>query len=115
MSKTDEFDEFDEFIKSGLEKNKYTIEDGGFSERVISKLPKNKITLINRKFILYLSAVLSVLIFYISNGYKSLFLSIIDIFNNGLHLASLISLFVIFVFISVSFILSRIENNEDVI
>ena len=36
MSKTDEFDAF---LKSGFEKNKYTIADEGFTERVISNLP----------------------------------------------------------------------------
>jgi hypothetical protein len=114
MTKTDEFDEF---IKSGLEKNKYAIADEGFSERVISNLPTNRIPLINRKLILYLSGALSVFIFYISNGYKSLILSIIDIFNNGFNLIkpSLNSFFVILVFISVSFIISRIEHDEDLI
>jgi len=114
MSKTDEFDAF---LKSGFEKNKYTISDEGFTERVMSDLPANKIPMINRRFILYLSGALSVLIFYISNGYKSLFLSIIDIFNNGFHWIkpSLTSFFVILVFISVSFIISRIEHNEDLI
>jgi hypothetical protein len=114
MSKTDEFDEL---LKSGFKKNKYTIADEGFTERVISDLPKNRIPLINRKFILYLSNALSVFIFYISNGYKPFVLSLIDIFNNGFHQmkASLISFFVILVFISVSFVISRIEHNEDLI
>ena len=114
MSKTDKFDAF---LKSGFEKNKYTIADEGFTERVISNLPANRIPLINRKFILYLSGALSVFIFYISNGYKPLFLSIIDIFNHGFHCIkpSLISFFVILVFISVSFIISRIEHDEALI
>ena len=114
MTKTDEFDEF---IKSGLEKNKYVIEDEGFSKRVISNLPANRIPLINRKSILYFSGALSVFIFYISNGYKSLILSMIDIFNNGFNLIkpSMNSFFVILVFIGVSFIISRIEHDEDLI
>ena len=114
MSKTDEFDAF---LKSGFEDNKYIIADEGFTKRVISDLPANRIPLINRKLILYLSSALSLFIFYISNGYKPLFLSIIDIFNNGFHWIkpSLTSFFVIFVFISVSFIISRIEHNEDFI
>jgi hypothetical protein len=110
-------DEFDVFLKSGFNNNKYTIADEGFTERVISNLPTNRIPLINRKFILYLSSALSIVIFYFSNGYKSLFLSIIDIFNNGFHWIkpSLTSFFVILVFISVSFIISSIEHNEDLI
>jgi hypothetical protein len=114
MSKTDEFDEL---LKSSFEKSKYTIADEGFTKTVISNLPTNRIPLINRKFILYLSSALSLFIFYLSNGYKSLFLSIIDIFNNGFHWIkpSLTSFFVILVFISVSFIISTIENNEDLI
>lgn len=114
MNKTDEFDKF---LKSGFKKNKYAIADEGFTERVISNLPTNRIPLINRRTILYLSGALSVFIFYISNGYKSLFLSLIDIFNNGFQwiMPSLTSFFVILVFISVSFIISRIEHNEDLI
>lgn len=114
MSKTDEFDTF---LKSSFEENKYIPADEGFTERVVSNLPANRITLLNRKLILYLASALSVSVFYISNGYKSLFLSIIDIFNNGFHWIkpSLTSFFVILVFISVSFIISRIEHNEDLI
>ena len=114
MSKTDEFDSF---LKSSFEKNKHDIADDGFAEKVISGLPANRIPLKNRKFILYFSGALSAFIFYISNGYKTLLLSIIDIFSNGFHCIkpSLISFFVILVFISVSFIISRIEHNEDLI
>jgi hypothetical protein len=114
MSKTDEFDKL---LKSSLNKNKYTIADEGFTARVISNLPTKRIPLINRRFILYLSCAISVFIFYVTNGYKSLFISIIDIFNNGFHWIkpSLTSFFVILVFISVSFIISRIEHNEDLI
>jgi len=110
-------DDFENFLKNSFEKNQYTIADEGFTEKVISNLPKNRIPLINRKFILYLSSALSVFIFFISNGYKSLFLSIFDIFSSAFHMIkpSLISFFVILVFISVLFSISTIENNEDLI
>ena len=110
-------DEFDEFLKSDFKKNKYTIADEGFTEKVISSLPTNRIPLINRKFILYFSSALSLFIFYISNGYTTLFLSIIDISKNVFHCIkpSLSSFFVVLVFLSVSFIISRIEHNEDFI
>ena len=114
MNKTDEFDAF---LKSGFDKNKSTIADEGFTQRVMSDLPANRIPLISRRFILYLSVALSVFIFCISNGYKPLFLSIMDILNNGFHriVPSLTSFFVIAIFFCVSFIISGIENNEDLI
>jgi len=110
-------DEFDEFLKSGFEKTNSNIADEGFTERVMAHLPANRIFSINRNFILYLSGTLAVLIFFISSGYKAIFASVSDIFINGFHLIkpSPISFFVIAVFISVSFIISRIEHNEDLI
>ena len=57
-------DEFDEFLKSSFEKNKYVIADEGFTEGVMSGLP-TRIPLVNRKIILYLSGTLSVFIFFI--------------------------------------------------
>jgi len=114
MSKTDEFDKF---LKSSFEKNNSIITDEGFTEKVISHLPTKRVFTINRNFILYLSGAISVLIFFISSGYKALYFSVTDIFNNGFHLIrpSLTSLIVILVFISVSFIISRIEYNDDLI
>jgi hypothetical protein len=110
-------DDFDEFLKSSFEKTNYTIADEGFSKRVMANLPENRIPLINRNYILYLSCALAVFIFFVSNGYKALFLSLIDILSNGFHsiTLSLNSFFVIAVFISVSFIISRIEHDEDLI
>ncbi len=110
-------DDFDEFLKSSFEKTNYHIADEGFTEKVIANLPTNRIFSINRNFILYLSGALSVLIFFISSGYEAIFASMTDIFNNGFHWIkpSPISFFVLLVFISVSFIISRIEHNEDLI
>jgi hypothetical protein len=111
MSKTDEFDEL---LKRSFRKSNDPVADDGFSESVMSNLPTNRISLIKRKIILYLPGALSVFIFYISDGYKCLFLSVADIFNNGFHgiRLSLISFFVVSVFIGVSFIISRIEYDE---
>ena len=112
-----ETDDFDEFLKSGFEKNNFNMADEGFTERVISNLPAKRVFTINRNFIIYFSAALSVLIFFISSGYKAILLSVTDILNHGFHpvSSSLMSVFVILVFISVSFIISRIEHNEDFI
>lgn len=114
MSNTDDFDEF---LKSSFKKNNCNIADEGFTERVISNLPAKRIFTINRSLILYLSATLAVFIFFISNGYKAIFDSVTDIFNNGFHAItlSLNSFFVIAVFLSVSFIISRIEQDESLI
>jgi hypothetical protein len=110
-------DDFDKFLKSGFEKSKSHIADEGFTEKVMSRLPTTRIFTINRNFILFLSAILSVFIFFISSGYKAVFISVTEIFNNGFHMvrSSLISLLVISVFISVSFIISRIEHDDNLI
>jgi len=114
MSKADDFDKF---LIGNFEKNKSNIADEGFTERVTSNLLTDRNFPIDRKFILYLSSALSVFIFFISQAYKTLFSSINDIFNSGFYWLkpSLVSFFVIFVFISVSFIISRIEYDEDLI
>ena len=110
-------DDFDEFMKSSFEKTNHNLADDGFTEKVISQLPKRRIFGINRNFILYSSGALSVLIFFISSGYKAIFASLSDVFANGFHsiTSSLNSFFVIAVFISVSFIISRIEHDEKLI
>lgn len=110
-------DDFDELLKSSFEKTNYNIADEGFTEKVISQLPAHRNFTINRNFILYLSGLLSVLIFLISNGYKAIFASLNDIFANGFHAItlSLNSFFVIAVFITVSFIISRIEHDDNLI
>lgn len=114
MSKTDDFDKF---LKNSFEKSDYNIADDGFTEGVISNLPTNRIFLTHRIFILYLTSLLSVLIFFISSGYYSLLYSVIDIFNNGFHLIipSFNSIFVIVALVSVSVVISRIEFNENLI
>jgi hypothetical protein len=114
MSKTDDFDKF---LKSRFQKTEYHIADEGFTERVISNLPTNRLFPIKRNFILYLSSTLSVLIFFISSGYKSLLISIIEILTNGFHLIkpSFISFVVILVFIGVSLYIARIEHDKNLI
>lgn len=110
-------DNFDDFLKNSFKKTNDNIADEGFTEKVIANLPTNRIFSINRNFILYLSGTLSILIFFISSGYEAIFASVADIFTNGFHgiKPSPISFFVILVFIGVSFIISRIEHNEDLI
>lgn len=114
MSKTDDFDKF---LKNSFEKSDYNIADDGFTEGVISNLPTNRIFLSNRNFILYLTSLLSFLIFFISSGYKSLVYAAIDIFHNGFHLIrpSFNSILVIVALVSVSVVISRVENNDNLI
>ena len=110
-------DDFDKFLNDNFEQNKNNIADEGFTEKVISNLPQHRIFSLNRTFILYVSSITAVLVFFVSSGYKALFISIVDILSSGFHLIkpSLISCFVIFVFISISFVISRIEHNENLI
>ena len=110
-------DDFDEFLKSSFEKTNNNIADGGFTKKVIDNLPPNSIFSINKNIILYLSGTLAVLIFIISSGYKAIFASVSDILTNGFHAITLSfnSFFVIAVFVTVSFIVSRIEHDENLI
>jgi len=98
-------DDFDKFLKSEFQKSERTLEDEGFTQRVISNLPAKRVFTNKRNFILGLSGFISVLLFLISTGYKFLLISLIDIINNGsqLIMPSLLSFFVIAVFFGTSF------------
>lgn len=110
-------DDFDEFLISSFEKTNNNIADEGFTKKVIVHLPPKRIFSTDRNFILYLSGALAVLIFFLSSGYKAIIASVSDIYNNGFHATalSLNSFFVIAVFIGVSFIISKIEHDENLI
>jgi hypothetical protein len=110
-------DDFDKFLQSNLQKTEHEIEDDGFTQRVISNLPTIKFYAIKRNYILYLASILSVLIFFISSGYKSLLASLADIYNSLFLLIkpSIISIFVISVFIGVSVYIAINEYNENAI
>jgi thiamine transporter ThiT len=110
-------DDFDNFLKSNFQKSKRTIDDDGFTQRVLSNLPANRAFTIKRSIILYLASIISVLVFFISSGYKSLLVSLIDIINNGSHLVmpSLLSFFVIAVFFGTSFYIAKTEDNKTAI
>jgi len=50
-------DDFDKFLKSKFQKSERTIEDEGFSQRVITNLPAKRVFTIKRNFILDLSGI----------------------------------------------------------
>jgi hypothetical protein len=113
-------DDFDLFLKESFQKEACNIKDEGFTDKVISRLPapvSGRYIPFKRNLILLTLSILSVLIFIISNGYKSLFNSFFDLYSNGLYLTkpSLISLVVISVFISVIFFITRIEHDRNTI
>jgi hypothetical protein len=112
MSKNDDFDKF---LKNKFQNAEYSTKDEGFTKRVISNLPTNKSFSIKRNFILGSFSILSVFLFIILSGYKSLLVSIIEIFNNGFYLIkpSLTSIFVMIVFVCVSFFITNIEYNRN--
>jgi len=114
MNKTDDFDKY---LKSSFQKLDFKIADEGFTEKVLTNLPTNRFSSINKNFILFFSGALSGLIFIISNGYKSILIAVSDILSNGFQLIrpSLISIFVVTVFISVSFYIARIGYNKSLI
>lgn len=109
-------DDFDVFLKNNFQKVENNITDDGFTDKVLRNLPIVESSL-KRNLILYLACTISVLIFIFSSGYKSLLMSMIDIFSNGFHLIkpSLISLVVISVFVGVSFSIARIEYDKIIV
>ena len=109
-------DDFDRFLKNNFQKVEINIEDDGFTDKVLRNLPLVE-TSLKRNLILYLACTIAVLIFIISSGYKSLLMSMIDIFSNGFHLIkpSLISVVVISVFIGVSTCIARIEYDKNIV
>jgi hypothetical protein len=109
-------DDFDEFLKDNFQKVENIIPDDGFTEKVLGNLPIVE-TSLKRILILYLACTVSVFIFIISNGYKSLILSMTDIFSNAIHMIkpSLISLVAISVFVVVSFCIARVEHDNVIV
>jgi hypothetical protein len=109
-------DDFDGFLKTGFLKIDNKIADDGFTDKVLSNLPVVESSL-KRNLILYLACTISVLIFIISGGYKSLLLSVNDILRDGFHSIkpSLVSLVVILVFIGVSFCIARTEHDKNIV
>jgi len=114
MSKNDEFDKF---LKTSFQKANIIIKDEGFTENVVSNLRTKRVFSTKRNLILFLASFSSVLIFFISNGYKSILISMIDIFNNGFQLIkpSGISFLVMSTFIGVFIYISNIEYNKSTI
>ncbi len=110
-------DDFDEFLNKKFQESQFNIEDEGFTHSLISNLPASEVSITKRKYIIYLAGILSFLIFLVSGGCKSLIISMIDIFNNGIHRAnpSFTSLVVLSVFIGISFCIARIEFNRNTI
>ncbi len=109
-------DDFDRFLKNNFQKVENNITDDGFTDKVLRNLPLVE-TSLKRNLILYLACTISVLIFIISSGYKSLLMSIIDIISNGLLMQkpSIISLVVILIFITVSFCIARTEYDKIIV
>jgi thiamine transporter ThiT len=108
-------DNFDVFLKYILQKDENNIADEGFTDNILRNLPVEPS--LRRNLIIYLACTVSGLIFIISSGYKSLLLSLIDIFSNGFHLIkpSLISLVVVSIFIGVSLCLARMEYDKNIV
>ncbi|UCH14163.1 MAG: DUF5056 domain-containing protein [Bacteroidales bacterium] len=110
-------DDFDKFLKNRFQKARYKIKDDGFSEKVISNLPKISDYSIRRNFVIYVFGILSVVLFFISNGFKSLIISVIEVLNNSSHLItpSLMSLIVIMAFLSIIVFITGLEYNRSTI
>jgi hypothetical protein len=108
-------DDFDEFLKTRFQNTETKIEDNGFTEKVLHNLPLVESSL-RRNLILYLACAIAAFIFVISSGYKSLLMSVMVIFNDGLQLdkASFSAFVVITFFIGVSIFIARIEYEKEI-
>ena len=110
-------DDFDKFLKNRIQKAKYNVKDSGFTEKVISNLPDVRDYSIKRNYVLYAFSILSVIIFFISTGFKSLIMSIIDLLYDFVHLTkpSFISFIVILAFLSIVAFIASFEYNRSTI
>ena len=59
---------FEDFLKAEIIKSEINLKDNGFSDMVISNLPKQKVLPINRNFILLSSSLIAFLVFIFLNG-----------------------------------------------
>jgi len=107
-------DDFDKFLKNRFQKAKFNVKDNGFTERVISNLPKLRYYSIKRNIVLFISGILSIVLLFILNGFITLTISIIEVLNNSSHLTkpSLMSLIVIVVFLSIIVFITGLEYNK---
>lgn len=108
-------DDFDRFLKVRFQKTKTEIKDDGFTDRVISGLPNIRDYSLKRYLVLFLFGMLSVIIFFISNGFKSLIISITELLDKSLHLTmpSLISFIAIISFIWIIAVIASYEYSRN--
>ncbi len=108
---------FDKFLKRRFQKSVCDIKNDGFTEKVLSKLPITNTYSIKRNLIIYALGILSVLIFFISEGFNLLIYSINEVVNKSKHLItpSFLSIFVIIVFLGMIAYLSSIEYDRKTI
>lgn len=93
---------FDKFLEKRFQNAKYNIEDDGFSEKVISHLPKHRDYSVKKNIVLFISCIFSVIIFIVVGGFEPIISSTIDIINNSSHLLTLSATSIIIV---ISFLL----------
>jgi len=107
-------DDFDKFLKNRFQKAKIDIKDDGFTEKVISNLPKITDYSIKRNIVIFAFGIISIVLFFVSNGFKSLISSIIEGLNNSSHLImpSFTSLIVIIAFLSIIVFITGLEHNR---
>lgn len=110
-------DDFDKFLKNRFQKAKYNIKDDGFTEKVISGLPDIKDYSLKRNYVICAFGILSVVIFFISTGFKSLIFSFTEVLHKGQQLItpSFMSLVVIVVFLSVIASIAGMEYKRNTI
>lgn len=113
MSKTDEFDDF---LHASFAKNKTTIVDDGFSNKVMTQLPAKRVFSIKRGLVLFTSSTMAVLIFIVSNDCRLLFHTIITALTSVVHyIQSPVTLFMaLAVCISMLFVFTSLIQNEDI-
>ena len=79
-------DNFEDFLKKEISKSNMQIPDNGFSDQVITNLPKRKTTFSRREIIITISTIISALVFALINGFNAFLTGIINFFNSLFHL-----------------------------
>ncbi len=88
---------FDDFIKSEIEKSAQEFTQNGFSERVIRNLPARKNNYLSRRVIIVLSSIASGFIYVLINGFNQVLTGFYNFAFNLLNHGAVNQEFVLFV------------------
>ena len=79
-------DNFEDFLKKEISKSNIQIPDNGFSNQVITNLPRRKTVFAGREIIITISSIISALVFVLIKGLNTFLTGLINLFNSLIHL-----------------------------